>query len=110
MPNPTVLLVARHTAIIETVRGALASFDYLNLDICPDIEQACPKLGRVHAVLVHLPAGADDEGVMRLLRAVAQTRRPCATVVLAELYREDRAAALLRAGAADFLALPADLA
>src|SRR5437764_954623 len=82
----------------------------LRLDVCPGPEQACPRVGRGSVVLVlaHLSAGADQAGVKRLLWAVARTRRPCATVVLADAYQEDPAADLLRAGAADFLALPDD--
>src|SRR5437763_703356 len=111
MCYPTALLVAHEPAFIEAVKGTFAQADPLNLDVRPIPEQACPLVGQGNVVLVlpHLPAGGDEAGVTRLLWAVARTRRPCATVVLADAYHEQRAAGLLRAGAADFLALPDDL-
>jgi DNA-binding NtrC family response regulator len=44
-----------------------------------------------------------------LLWTIAATRRASPPVLLADHYREQRAAALLRAGAADFLERPLDL-
>jgi DNA-binding NtrC family response regulator len=62
----------------------------------------------VGLVLAHVGNNGTD-GVVRLLRGVAAARRPCPTVVLDDTYDADRAAALLRAGAADYLALPDEL-
>src|SRR5438270_6286922 len=112
MCYPTALLVVHNPTIIEAVKGTFAQADPLTPEVCPGPEQACPRVGQGNVVLVlaHLPAGGDEAGVTRLLRAVARTRRPCATVVLADAYHEGLAAALLRAGAADYLAVPDDLA
>src|SRR5437763_7432295 len=111
MCYPTALLVVHNPTFLEAIKGTIARADPFSLDVCPVPEQACPRVGQGNVVLVlaHLPAGGDEAGVTRLLWAVARTRRPCATVVLADAYHEQRAAGLLRAGAADFLALPDDL-
>jgi len=62
----------------------------------------------VALILVHLPT-VPDQGATRLLHTVALTRSPCPLVVLTDTYREQQALTLLRAGAADYLELPADV-
>src|SRR5947209_17663452 len=111
MTAPTALLVSRAPSVLEAVRSVRDSVGHLDLDLCPDLDQAGERVRRaeVALVLAHLPAVGED-GLCRLLRAVAATRRACPTLVLADSYREHQAATLLRAGAADYLALPADLA
>jgi DNA-binding NtrC family response regulator len=63
----------------------------------------------VALVLAHLPAAGGDEGVICLLRAIAAAGRLCLTLVLTDGRREPQAGALLRAGAADYLEVPAEL-
>jgi two-component system response regulator HydG len=110
MSTPTVLLVTRTPSVIEAIQGISNTIPHLQLEVCPGDDRACAKVRRpdVALVLAHASVGADGE-ISRLLWAVASARRPCATLVLSETYKEHQAAALLRAGAADYLELPADL-
>jgi DNA-binding NtrC family response regulator len=111
MPEPTALLVSRAPSVIEAVREVSESVPRLRVEVCPGAEPACARARRddVALVLAHLgPVG--DPWVTRLLWAVAAARRPCATLVLSDSYDEHQAHALLRAGAADYLAVPAELA
>jgi DNA-binding NtrC family response regulator len=107
----TVLLVSRAPSVIEAVRGALGSLAHLRVEVCPDPVAASALVSGENVVLVlaHLPAGGDQAGVVRLLQAVARAGRPCATLVLTGAYQEGQAHVLLRAGAADYLELPAEL-
>jgi DNA-binding NtrC family response regulator len=112
MSIPTVLLVNRNRGIVDAVQGVFDSIDHLRLEICPGGEQARREVARENVVLVmaHLEAVGGDAGITQLLWAIAATRRPCPTLVLSDQYAEHQAAALLRAGAADYLELPADRA
>src|SRR5437016_1545496 len=110
MPDSTALLVSRSASVISAVKGASAVVPHLRVEVCPGSEHACERVCREDVVLVlaHLPAGG-DAGVTRLLWTVADASRPCATLVLSDSYRDHQVGALLRAGAADYLELPADL-
>jgi two-component system response regulator HydG len=105
-----VLLVSRAAAVIEPVRSIRNALGQLHLEVCADLETAVARLrpDNVALVLAHLAATGEELGTTRLLHEVSAARRPCATVVLADAYREQQAAALFRAGAADYLELPAD--
>jgi hypothetical protein len=111
MSKSTALLISRDPFVVEAVRGACNSIPHLQLEPCDSPEPACRLVGRpdVALVLAHLPAAGGDEGVTRLLRAVVTVRRPCSTLVLANRRHDPQASALLRAGAADFLEVPAEL-
>src|SRR5260370_12038694 len=111
MRNPLALLVCRCPAIVQSVREALGSIDYLQLAVCSDGEQVSREVKRQDVVLVlaHLGSLGGDAEATNLLWAIAATRRPCPTLLLADHYREQHASTLLRAGAADFLELPVDL-
>jgi two-component system, NtrC family, response regulator HydG len=111
MPRSTVLLISRTPSVVEAVRGAVHGIHHLQFEPCAGLGHACRHVRRadVALVLAHLPAVGGDEGVTRLLWSVAATRRPCPTLVLADRHHEPQASALLRAGAADFLEVPADL-
>jgi two-component system response regulator HydG len=102
--------VSRTPAVIEPVRSIRNSIGQLHLEVCPDLDAAVARLrpANVALVLAHLAATGEEPGTTRLLREVSAARRPCATVVLADAYHEQQAAALFRAGAADYLELPAD--
>jgi DNA-binding NtrC family response regulator len=110
MPLPTALLVTRHRAIVDAVQGVFDTIDHLRLEISPGAEQARREVTREDVVLVlaHLETLGGDAGIAQLLWSIAATRRPCPTLVLSEQYAEHQAATLLRAGAADFLEMPAD--
>jgi DNA-binding NtrC family response regulator len=112
MPLPSALLAARDPALVETVRGVLDTIDHLRLEICANAEQALAEATRddIALVLAHLDTVGGDTGLTRLLWAIAATRRPCPTLVLADRYTEHQAAGLLRAGAADYLELPGERA
>ena len=110
MPLPTALLVSRHRAIVEAVQGVFDTLDHLRLEVCSGAEQARREVAREDIVLTlaHLEAVGGDAGITQLLWSIAATRRPCPTLVLSDKYTEHQAATLLRAGAADYLELPAD--
>jgi DNA-binding NtrC family response regulator len=111
MRQPVALLVCRCSRIADAVREVLGSHGYLQLEVCSEAENACREVKRkeVALVLVHLASLGGVAEATRFLWAVAATRRACPTLVLAEQYHEQQATALLRAGAADFLALPPEL-
>jgi two-component system response regulator HydG len=111
MPKSTALLISRTPSVVEAIQGAVNGIDHLQFEACPGLEPACRHVRRsdVALVLAHLPAAGGDEGVTRLLWTVAAARRTCPTLVLADRHHEPQANALLRAGAADFLEVPADL-
>ena len=93
------------------LRKTLSDVDGLQLEVCADAEQVCRDVKRkdVALVLAHLDSLGGDAEATNLLWGIAATRRACPTLILAEDYLEQHACALLRAGAADFLELPADL-
>ncbi|HZY86705.1 MAG TPA: hypothetical protein VFE78_17855, partial [Gemmataceae bacterium] len=111
MPKSTALLISRTPSVVEAIQGAVNGIDHLQFEACAGLEPACRHVRRsdVALVLAHLPAAGGDEGVTRLLWAVAAARRTCPTLVLADRHHEPQASALLRAGAADFLEVPAEL-
>jgi two-component system response regulator PilR (NtrC family) len=96
--------------LIAAVQGLTASLDGLTVEVTGDLEEACRRAtsAEVALVLAHL-ADAGPDGVRRLLHALAAARRPCPTLVLAADFPDDTAAELLRAGAADCLAVPDEL-
>ena len=112
MGHPVVMLVCHCPAITEDVRGLLGAIDHVQLEICPDVDRACREVKRAEVVLVlaHLSSLGSDAEATKLLWAIAATRRACPTLVLSDRYAEHQAAGLLRAGAADYLELPADRA
>jgi DNA-binding NtrC family response regulator len=110
MPTARALLVSRDTAVLKTLTELNAVAEHLAVSVCPSAEEACLRIQDEDfaLVLVHLPAGQENE-VTRLLRAVAGARRLCATVVLTDNFSEEQALPLLRAGAVDCLQVPRDL-
>jgi DNA-binding NtrC family response regulator len=111
MLKPTALLISRTPSVVEAVQGAVNGIPHLEVEPCASLGPACRQVRRsdIALVMAHLPATGGDEGVTRLLWAVAAARRPCPTLVLADRHHEPQASALLRAGAADFLEVPAEL-
>jgi DNA-binding NtrC family response regulator len=107
---PTVVLVSRTNSVIELVKAATEQLPNLCFELSPPGERACSRARRpnVALVLVELDGGGDGE-VTQILRELAAAQRPCATVVLSATYQPLEATALLRAGAADYLELPAEL-
>src|SRR4051812_48464434 len=111
MPYPTVLLVSEEAGLIRNVEEVIGSIDALAFTLCRTVGEASEEFARNPAaiLLVHLPADGDDVEAGQLLALAGAARPPCPTLVLADEYRDRQAVALLRAGAADYLRLPADL-
>ena len=107
----TALLVSRVSSVVEAVRESVGSIAHLGLEVRSDRKAVSGLVARENVVLVlaHLPACDDEAEVVHLLRAVAEARRPCVTLVLADRRSEPQVCALFRAGAADLLELPAEL-
>ena len=112
MPLPTALLISRTPGVVEAVRGVFDTIDHLRLDVCAAEDAARKEATREDVVLVlaHLHTLGGEAALTQLLWDVAATRRPCPTLVLVDSFYETQAAALLRAGAADYLELPAERA
>jgi two-component system, NtrC family, response regulator HydG len=110
MSESTVLLISRDQCLAQTVRPVSDSIPRLRLETCGEPEQVRARLrrGGVALILAHLPSGQADKCVTGLLQTVVAERCTCAVVVLTEDREEARTPALLRAGAADCLSLPAD--
>jgi two-component system response regulator HydG len=111
MRQPVALLVCRSARVAEAVREVLSTLDYLQLEVSAGGEDACRQVKRKDVILVlaHLGSLGGVAETTKFLWAVAATRRACPTLVLADQYHEQHATTLLRAGAADFLAVPPDL-
>jgi two-component system, NtrC family, response regulator HydG len=111
MRQPVALLICRCPRTAEAVREAVGTLDYLQFEMCADAENACREVKRkdIALVLAHLGSLGGVGEATKFLWAVAATRRACPTLIIAEQYHEPHATALLRAGAADFLAVPPEL-
>jgi two-component system response regulator HydG len=108
MPEPTALLVSSDPTLADAVRGVIESVPSLGLTVCGEPGQAFAAACQADPalILVHRNGHGDGE-VVRLLRSLAEVRRPCPTVVLGEGCAA-RLPELLQAGAADCLDLPFD--
>ncbi len=111
MLKPTVLLVSKGPPLLASLQSALRPLQHLQFDVCRELTSACRRGQRpeVALVLAHLPAVGGARGVAHLLDTLADAHRPCPTLLLVDDYSEPEADALLRAGAAGYLALPDDL-
>jgi DNA-binding NtrC family response regulator len=111
MSGPTSLLVSTDTSMIAAVHGAIESVRNLVLEVISGIDEACDGMIRDDVVLalVHQDCEGDAAGVTRLLRVIAESRRPVPMLVLSNQHRAEQALALLRAGVADYLSRPLDL-
>jgi DNA-binding NtrC family response regulator len=110
MLEPTVLLVSQSSSVFDAVKGASESLAHLNVEVCPECDQACIRVLRddVAIVLAHLtPDGV--AGITALLRTVAESNRSCTILVLDDSQQGHQAGRWLWAGAADYLELPAEL-
>jgi two-component system, NtrC family, response regulator HydG len=109
MTSAVTLLISRCPAVIEQVKGLAAGLPHVRVEVC-SAQRAAQRASQsdVGLILAHLDA-SEEVGITRLLWTVAQAKRPCATVVLCDRFEEHQAAALLRAGAADYVAVPDEL-
>src|SRR5262245_655623 len=108
---PTMLLVSLDIAVIEAVQGMIGSIGDLNLVAIASVDEACDAVMRddVVLVLIHQDGEGDAVEVTRLLRVIAEAKRPVPTLVLSDRHRAEHALSLLRAGVADHLSRPLDL-
>jgi DNA-binding NtrC family response regulator len=106
--NVAALLVSRCPFVIEQVKGIALGVPRVQIDVC-SAEAAADRAGQpgVGLILAHLEAN-EAAGVARLLCSLAQARRPCPTILLCDRYDKHQVAALLRAGAADYVVVPAE--
>jgi two-component system response regulator HydG len=99
--------------VVHTIQGLQnqCAAGNLHITVCSDAKDAAGKLrkNRYSILMMHLAAGDSEQSVLPLLWAVTSTRQSCATLVLAEQFREEQIADLLRAGVAECLTFPHDL-
>jgi DNA-binding NtrC family response regulator len=102
------LLASRCPNVIEYVQGVAQEIPHVQVEVC-SVQTACQRANHpdVGMVLTHL--GVDENGITRMLWSLAQEKRACPTVVLCDRAEEHQAAALLRAGAADYVSVPSEL-
>jgi DNA-binding NtrC family response regulator len=107
MHERLIVLVSTDALLIKTVRESGDDVEGVRIVVCSEPEEACARLEYegVGLVLLHLPPAAVETDAEQFIRAVAA--RPCAAVVLSEAYHDQQAVGLLRAGATDYLGLPA---
>jgi DNA-binding NtrC family response regulator len=110
MHESTMMLISDDPMLNEAVRAAGRSVENLKLAVLPGIDQAYSyhAWDQVALVLIHQGRRGPSTDVDRLLRMIAAARRPIATLVLADDPDAEQAQALLRLGAADYLARPID--
>jgi DNA-binding NtrC family response regulator len=111
MLDAKALLVSRCSSTVESIEGLRNSIGYLRLEVCADLPTTAEEVQKrgVTLVLAHLPCANDDGALTRLTWNLATSDLPIAVVALGSEYDDNRARALARAGAADYLALPMDL-
>src|SRR5262249_15619319 len=111
MHASTALLVTRDAKLSRSVEEVAGSVSHLRLTTVPTFADAAGTLGQpeLALVLAHLAEDGDADRVASLLRDMATTRRPVATLVLGERHDAEQALRLLRLGVADYLDRPLDL-
>jgi two-component system, NtrC family, response regulator HydG len=111
MTDSTMVLISTHSDLSQTVADLVADIPGLSLQIVSTTDQALLFVQREEAalVVVHMARAGDHEDALRFLQHVAAAQRSIATLVIGEQYQAQQALALLRAGAADYLARPLDL-
>jgi DNA-binding NtrC family response regulator len=111
MIHPTVLLIGTDTGQKGEVANLVRRMGTVKLAAVEDLDRAYayPDWDQVALVLIHHEGRVSTNGIVRLLRMLAATRRPVATLVLGEGLDEATEAHLLRRGAAHCLLAPFDL-
>src|SRR5437899_10767004 len=104
----TALLVCKNPAILGAVQSIACTARNLKLHDCDDLDDAWPRLASrsLNLLILHLPAGGEDATTAQLVERLQASGDSCPVVVLADNYRAREAAALLRAGAAEYLGRP----
>jgi two-component system response regulator HydG len=111
MRGSTALLITSDPSLHEALREVTDQIAGLRLETVTSIDAAVARLPQDDVVLLlpHLALKDDAGEISRLLGTVASSRRPVATLVIGEHHWAEQALALLRRGAADYLARPLDL-
>src|SRR5205823_5583047 len=101
----------RDESLRQSVLEALWGLPGIGLRTIPSAADAAGWAGcrGLAVVLAHLTAPGDAGPITDLLRDLAATRRPVATLVVGELGTAEPGLALIRQGAADFLERPLNL-
>lgn len=109
MMAPSALLITRDSFLTEYVKGITDSIGQIQLETCGSLAEAQLQLSRPNTFLLlfHLPADNPAE-IMRFLRHASSQASRCRSIVLCDVYRTEEAAALLHAGASDYLRYPYD--
>jgi DNA-binding NtrC family response regulator len=112
MPIPTVLLVSDDSTLIQSCREVVRPITNLEFEVCPRLSLVPSRMqtSEFALVLVHMVRAPDVDQIISLLRQLAATSRPVATIVIGDQENAEKALMLLRQGAADYLSRPLDLA
>jgi DNA-binding NtrC family response regulator len=108
MNDVAALLVSRCPFVIEQVKGVALGVPGVQIDAC-SAQAAASRAQQpgVGLILAHLESN-ESAGIARLICSVAQAGRPHPTILLCDRHDEQQVAILLRAGAADYVVLPAE--
>jgi DNA-binding NtrC family response regulator len=109
MLDCVVTLVSEDAHLIQAIEEGIRSIERLNLEVCTHADEALALASRGPLVLLDARTGHDDEELAAAITALGSSPTPCSVVVLSDRYRDEQAVCLLRAGAVDYLGLPADL-
>ncbi len=107
MAGSTALLLTRNSSLVREIHRLGADLPGLRVETCaqPNEVADCLACDDVVLVLLHLTT-ATEPAIAQLLSAAQETDGAAAIVVLADPDVVDQEAAILTAGAADFLPLP----
>jgi DNA-binding NtrC family response regulator len=106
-----IYLICKDPSVIDAIRGAAEPVGNLTLVALAEATEALGGVAREDAALmmVHQESVGGVDGVIALLRAIAEAGRPLPLIAIGDRHRPDQALALLRAGAAECLSRPLDL-
>src|SRR5262249_36788862 len=111
MPKSTALLITCDLTLVQAVSQVIEPIDGLAVMTVATASEASPHLHRagLALLLAHLARGGDAAEAARLLHTVTASPRPLPTLLISDQRQAEQALALLRQGAADYLARPLDL-
>jgi DNA-binding NtrC family response regulator len=108
MSCPPVLLITGDPSLVELVQGVTRSLVGLRLQAVGTVDEACSRLQQdeVAMLLPHLTREGSTAEIARLLATMTASRKVVAVVVISDHFQVERARALLRVGATDYLDRP----
>jgi len=112
MPTVKALMISQDTGFIRAVKGVARAIKDLRLEILERMAQAQSLLTQESVVLVllHITEDSSEEQVSEFIGAASRANPSCVTLVFSNIYRNQQAITVLRAGATDYFGLPQDLA